>query len=77
MKKHEKLVYLKDADFDLFIKTRQMVFDEFSDQQTLFCCCGRCATGAHERNCTKFNNRVDTETIKRLSHLLPKKGSSK
>ena len=72
MKKHEKLAYLKDADFGLFIKTRQMVFDELSDQQTMFCCCGKLVTGLHERNCTKFNNKVDAETIKRLSHLLPK-----
>ena len=72
MKKHEKLAYLKDADFRLFVKTRQMVFDELSDQQTMFCCCGKLATGMHEMNCTKFNNRVVAETIKRLSYLLPK-----
>ena len=73
MKKYEKLAYLKDADFGLFIKTRQMVFDELSDQQTMFCCCGRLATGLHEKNCARFNNKVDAETIKRLSYLLPKK----
>ena len=72
MKKHEKLAYLKDANFGLFVKTRQMVFDELSDQQTMFCCCGKLATGMHEMNCTKFNNRVVAETIKRLSYLLPK-----
>lgn len=72
MKKHEKLACLKDADFGLFAKTRQIVFDELSDQQTMFCCCGRLATGLHERNCTKFNNKVDAETINRLGHLLPK-----
>ena len=72
MKKHEILAYLKDADFGLFVKTRQMVFDELSDQQTMFCCCGKLATGLHESNCTKFNNKVDAETIKRLSYLLPK-----
>ena len=72
MKKIEKLEYLKNTDFGLFIKTRQMVFNELSDQQTMFCCCGRLATGLHERNCTKFNNKVDAETIKRLSYLLPK-----
>lgn len=71
MRKNEKLEYLKDTYFSLFIKTRQIVFDELSDQQTMFCCCGRLATGLHERNCTKFNNKVDEETIKRLSHLLP------
>lgn len=31
----------------------------------------------YERNCTKFNNKVDTETINRLGHLLPKKGRAK
>ena len=72
MRKNEKLEYLKDTDFSHFIKTRQIVFDELSDQQTMFCCCGKLATGMHERNCTKFNNRVITETIKRLSYLLPK-----
>lgn len=72
MKKHEKLAYLKDTDFGLFVKTRQIVFDELSDQQTMFCCCGKLATGMHERNCTKFNNKVVEETIKRLSYLLPK-----
>ena len=72
MKKYEKLEYLKNANFGLFIKTRQMIFDELSDQQTMFCCCGKLATGLHESNCTKFNNKVDAETIKRLSYLLPK-----
>lgn len=72
MKKYEKLEYLKDANFGLFVKTRQIVFDELSEQQTMFCCCGKLATGLHESNCTKFNNKVDAETIKRLSYLLPK-----
>lgn len=72
MKKHEKIAYLKDTDFGLFVKTRQMVFDELSEQQTMFCCCGRLATGIHERFCTKFNNKVDAETIYRLDYLLPK-----
>ena len=72
MKKHEILAYLKEVNLGLFVKTRQMVFDELSDQQTMFCCCGKLATGLHEKNCTKFNNKVDAETIKRLSHLLPK-----
>ena len=70
MKKHEKLAYLKDTDLGLFVKTRQEVFNELSDQQTMFCCCGKFATGLHEMNCTKFNKKVDVETIERLSHLL-------
>ena len=72
MKRSEKLAYLKDNHLDIFLKTRQKVFNELSDKQTMLCCCGRLATGLHENNCTKFNNKVDAETIKLLSHLLPK-----
>lgn len=72
MKKSEKLAYLKDNHFGVFIMTRHQVFNDLSDKQTMFCCCGKLATGIHEDNCTKFNNKVDTETIKRLSYLLPK-----
>ena len=74
MKKYEKFAYLRENYFGLFVKTRQMVFDELSEQQPMVCCCGRLATGFHESYCTKFNQKVDAETIKRLSHLLPKKG---
>lgn len=74
MKKWEKLAYLKDVDFDLFLMTRQKVKTELSDRQTMFCCCGRLATGLHEDHCKKFNDKVDAEVIKRLEHLLPKKG---
>lgn len=72
MKREEKLVYLNENHWRIFATTRQKVFNDLSDQQGMFCCCGRLATGLHERHCTKFNNKVDTETIKRLSHLLPK-----
>ena len=73
MKKHEKLAYLKDADFGLFVKTRRMIFDDLSFKQSVVCCCGKLATGLHEQNCTRFNNKVDAETINRLCYLLPKK----
>jgi len=72
MKKCEKLNYLKDNYFGLVLKTRQQSFNDLSNQQTMFCCCGKLATGLHERNCTKFNNKVDAEVIRRLIHLLPK-----
>ena len=72
MKKHEKLAHLKDTDFGLFVKTRQMVFDKLSDQQTMFCCCGKLTKGLHENNCTKFNNKIGAETIKRFNHILSK-----
>lgn len=76
MEKLEKIAYLKKLDFGLFLQTRQRVKTELSDRQMMFCCCGRLATGLHEDHCKKFNDKVDTEVIKRLEHLLPKKGGS-
>lgn len=70
MKKSEKLERIKEADLALFVKTRQQVFNEMSDQQTMFCCCGRLATGLHEGRCKKFNDKVLSETIKRLEYLI-------
>lgn len=65
MKKYEKLEYLKDADFGLFVKTRQMVFDELSEQQTMFCC---------SESLQQEHMRVDvlnsiTEYLKKLSNV--------
>lgn len=74
MKYTEKLEYLQANHIMTFVKTRQQVFDELSEQQTMFCCCGRLATGLHESNCQKFKRKVNSETIKRLSYLLPKGG---
>ena len=71
MKKHEKLAYLKAQNLSLFVKTHEEVWTELSDRQKMFCCCGRLATGLHERNCKKFRDKVDAETIVRLKHLLP------
>ena len=73
MKYADKLEYLQTNHLMVFVKTRQEVFDELSEQQTMFCCCGKLATGIHEAHCQKFQRKVNTETIKRLSCLLPKK----
>ena len=40
-------------------------FDELSEQQTMFCCCGKLATGLHEIRCRKFADKVRKETLKR------------
>lgn len=74
MRYADKLEYLRTNHIISFVKTRQEVFDELSEQQTMFCCCGKLATGLHESNCSKFNRKVNNETIKRLSDLLPKGG---
>ena len=73
MNKLEKLTYLKNIDFNVFSQTRHKVKMKLSDRQTLLCCCGQLATGLHEDQCKKFNDKVDAETINRLIHLLLKK----
>ena len=73
MKIGQKLYYLQNHHFKEWLKVRQEVEDEISNQQKLFCICGRLATGLHETNCSKFRNKVSSETANRLKHLLPKK----
>ena len=34
--------------------------------QTMFCICGKLATGLHEKNCRRFNEKVDKETARKL-----------
>lgn len=66
MKLSEQIEQLKNKDLRLFIKTRNEVFNKLSDEQTMFCCCGRLASGLHEKSCKKFNNKVDKVTVKLL-----------
>lgn len=70
MKIQEKLAYLQDNHFGEWLSTRQKVQDELSEKQSKFCMCGKLATGLHESNCKKFNNKVTSETVKRLQHLI-------
>lgn len=77
MKKYEKLEYLKTNYFGVFVTTHYQAFNDLSDKQTMFCCCGRLATGLHERHCRRFNEKVDSEVIRRLKHLLPMKSNQK
>ena len=74
MKYADKLEYLQANHLVKFLKIRQEVFDKLSKQQTMFCCCGKLATGSHEAYCSRFNRKVNGETIKLLSNLLPKGG---
>ena len=69
MKLTEKLNYIQNNYFGEWLKTRKEVEDEKSNSQSMFCLCGRLATGFHESGCKKFQNKITSETIKRLKHL--------
>lgn len=66
----DKVEWLKTHFFSDFISTRERVFNELSDKQSIFCVCGKLATGLHERSCRRFNKVVDSETVKRLNNLI-------
>jgi len=73
MNKTEKLAYLQENHLGAWLKTKQLVEDELSNSQPMFCVCGRLDTGLHERYCRRFGDKIIGETIKRLSHLLKTK----
>lgn len=66
MKFEEKMELIRNEHFALWLKTRQEMFDKLSYEQSMFCVCGRLATGMHEMNCRKFNKKVDQETVKKI-----------
>lgn len=66
MKLQEKIEKLKTTQFYAWYNIRKEVELELSECQTMFCCCGRLATGLHETCCRKFQHKVDVETVKRL-----------
>jgi len=70
MKESEKTKTLQDNHFSEWLKQRHIVEDELSQKQSMFCLCGKLATGLHERNCKKFNLFVNKETMKKMKHLL-------
>jgi len=70
MKTKDKLIYLQDNHFGEWLKTRQEVSNDISDRQSVFCVCGRLATGLHESSCRKLQNKITSETVKKLSHLI-------
>lgn len=70
MKPDEKIKILQDQHFGVWLKTRQQTDDELSQKQTMFCVCGKLATGLHEGSCRRFNQLVDRKTMKKLEHLI-------
>jgi hypothetical protein len=73
MKQIEKIEYLQKNHFSKWIIEQDRVKLELSYNQQLFCICGCIATGLHEKNCSKFNNKVTSETVKRLKYLISSK----
>jgi len=70
MEIQEKLKFLQDNHFGEWLRVRQETANELSDKQAMFCVCGRLATGLHENGCRKFQNKITSETVKKLKHLI-------
>ena len=65
----KKKFLIKNFQSD-YVKTRCEVFNALSNQQAVFCICGKIVSGFHEDRCSKFNALVDKETVKRLEYLI-------
>ena len=73
MNKSEKINYLIiNHNISWQTKYRE-VENKLSSQQRVLCLCGRLATGLHESGCQRFKNKVQSETIKELKHLIKRR----
>lgn len=72
MKLSEKVEYLQEHYWSEWFDTHKAADQYISDQHPMWCVCKRLCTGMHERNCRRFQNKVNAETVKRLKHLLVK-----
>ncbi|WP_455636819.1 hypothetical protein [Parabacteroides sp.] len=70
MTQEDKINWLKENEPILWANTFKIAKGELSDKQTMFCCCGKLATGLHEDNCRKFLQQVKNETAKRLQEYI-------
>lgn len=77
MKHDEKVEFLQENHFGEYMAKYRETEDQVSDSQSMYCCCGRLATGLHEGRCRKFNNKVQRQTVKALKDLIPKSSKNK
>lgn len=61
--------WLQDKHFSLWLDCRRRNELKLSDEQTMFCCCGKIASGLHETSCRKFQEKVSKATIAELKYL--------
>lgn len=73
MTKRDKIEWIKTHYWSEWVSIRQKVADKLSESQDIFCCCGALATGLHETQCRRFNDKVDSIACKELKHLLPER----
>jgi len=66
----EKINFLQSNHFSEYIDTYRKTEDELSNKQAMFCVCRQLATGFHESRCKRFQNKVKSETVRKLKHLL-------
>lgn len=72
MIKIEKIRYLEEHHFSAWLDARKIADQEVSDEHPMWCVCKRLCTGMHEKYCSRFQAKVNTRTIAKLKHLLPK-----
>lgn len=69
MTRKEKLNDIKAAHPVEWALHRNRTFNDLSDRQECFCCCGKLATGLHELHCRKFYAKVNKEALRRWEEM--------
>lgn len=72
MKMSEKVEYLFENHYQEFVNVRVLTDKEVSDEHPMRCVCGRLCTGLHQSSCSRFRNKVNSRTVKKLKQLIPK-----
>lgn len=73
----QKIVKLKSDYFGDWLKAYDECSEEVSNEHSMFCVCGKLATGLHESSCAKFRKEVEKRTVKKLEHLINDDNKSK
>lgn len=65
---NEKIKKYKSEEYDLWRKLYPKAFDLVDSEHTMFCVCGRLASGLHTQHCNAFKKEVEKRTVKLIEN---------
>lgn len=72
MTKNDKISWLLQHAPGPYARARAEAERELDDLTPIFCFCGALASGLHTSRCKKFQERLKTRIVNKLSDLIPK-----
>ncbi len=71
MNKNDKIAWLIQHAPGPYARAKAEAEKEMDDLTPVFCFCGKLATGLHTAHCKKFQERMKTRIIEKLTDLIP------